>query len=448
MDNWLLIEGDCATELRCLTPDSFDALITDPPAGIAFMGKQWDSDGGDPLQWSHALATRLREALRVLKPGAHGLVWALPRTAHWTGLALHLAGFEIRDVIVHLFGTGFPKSLDVSKAIDKAAGADRTVVGRSARHVSKSTAGLAGTRTFAASPDMGKWTTAPATPDAKHWHGWGTALKPGAEHWFLVRKPLSGTTARNLLSHGTGAINIDACRIPTDWNEPDRPESWKQRSGFTKKPDAEKIAAPPGRGIVCHASGRWPANVVFSHPPECGDQCIEWCPVRMLDEQAGERVTGTLAAGLYGRREPGSVYQPAQARWYDARPATRGGASRFFYCVKPSTREREIGCDALPLRTAAECVDREPDTAGMQSPGAGAGRASSRRNNHPCVKSITLMRWLIQLVTPPGGTILDPFCGSGSTGCAAMLEKCSFVGIEQDPTYVAIAKARIRACAS
>jgi site-specific DNA-methyltransferase (adenine-specific) len=293
--------------------------------------------------------------------------------------------------------------------------------------------------------------------------GWGTALKPAAEDWWLARKPLAGTVASNVLKHGTGALNIDACRIATDWNEPDRPESWK-RSGHTAQPEAEKIAAPPGNGIVCHPDGRWPANVVLSHLPGCtsagtkrvrgsgsgavkrasaaGTQgaalgkesrpvgtemishvdadgletveawvCESGCPVAMLDEQSGPRRSSGLydatdhgvessgwATNFGGKGIPGSMY------------ADSGGASRFFFCAKPSTSER------------SENVGE---------------------NKHPTVKSVELMRWLTRLVCPPGGVVIDPFCGSGSGGVAAVREGFRFIGLEQEAEYVELARGRV-----
>lgn len=385
--SWQVEQGDCLAVLRACPSNVVDALVTDPPSGIGFMGREWDSDRGGRDAWIAWLAERAREALRLLKPGAHGLVWALPRTSHWTATALEDAGFEVRDIVCHLFGTGFPKSIRLGK------------------------------------------------------RGAGTALKPAAEHWILVRKPCDGTTTATFERWGTGGLEIDACRISTDWNEPDRPESWK-RSGHSAKPDAEKIAAPPGRGIECHPAGRWPANVVLSHSEACGDACAEGCAVRGLDEQAGERKSGAVKPGS---RRAGLGYHGAKGSVLPERDASSGGASRFFYCAKPSPAERDLGLDALPVRTPAELTGRAEGSAGMSNSRAGAGRTAGRKNHHPTVKSIALMRWLVRLVTPPGGVVLDPFTGSGTTGCAAVLEGAHFAGIEQDPEYVTIARARISA---
>jgi len=370
-----------------LADASVDALVTDPPSGIGFMGKEWDYDRGGRDAWIAWLAEELAPAYRALKPGAHGLVWALPRTSHWTAMALELCGFEIRDRVSHLFLSGFPKSLDVSKAIDKSAGAVRTeVIREGARRGGATVTGYAdGLNVGFAQREL----RAPATDDAKRWSGWGTALKPALEDWWLVRKPLDGTVAKNVLAHGTGAINVDACRIPTDDN--------RRNSRGGDWIDGESTFAIRARRAdeQEQRDGRWPPHLVV------GD--------------------GVEVPGI----------DPA----------------RFFYCPKPSTAEREAGLDHLPLRSGGEATGRDDDTAGLQNPRAGAGRGGGRRNIHPTLKSIALMRYLIRLITPPGGIVLDPFAGSGTTGIAALLEAARFVGVEQGGEhgeYLPILEGRIR----
>lgn len=400
---WGVKQGDCLELLRQLPDGCLDALVTDPPAGIGFMGKDWDSDKGGREAWIAWLAEVMREVYRVLKPGAHGLVWALPRTSHWTATALELAGFEVRDRVVHLFGTGFPKSLD------------------------------------------------PAKNGAPEWKGYGTALKPAAEDWWLVRKPLAGTVAANLLAHGTGALNVDGCRIATaeDLNGGAYSGSARRRDNYAPT-DAKAVAALTrlrrGIGEYVAPAGRWPAHLVLSHEPECAEgACADGCAVAALDAQSGElRARGNTRP----TKRPGSGFLcGAKDAFGPIDGGDSGGASRFFYCAKPSTAERERGLEAagLPLKTAAENVDREPGSAGMNNPRAGAGRTSGRRNHHPTVKSIALMRWLVRLITPPGGLVLDPFCGSGTTGIAAVLEGAGFLGLEREPEYAEIARARIGA---
>lgn len=382
--------GDALDVLRTLDAGSCDALVTDPPAGIAFMGAKWDRNKGGRAQWVAWLAEILTEVRRVLKPGAHALVWALPRTAHWTATAVEDAGFLVRDVVVHLQGQGFPKSKSL--------------------------------------------------------------LKPAAEHWILARAP--GPLRE---------LGIDACRIGTTKETPasqSRHESAAANGwGFTG-------ADPASGGYDAHL-GRWPANAVLSHAEGCeqigsrkivsraGHQngrhngyagglaprdalatagcaeiregtkymqeetvgawrCADGCPVAELDAQgaaAGMHSAGTATDGEHCRGNGSAGYSGG----WKSGPAPRRGdgaaASRFFYCAKASTADRSENLDA--------------------------------RNPHPTVKNTELMRWLCRLVTPPGGLILDPFTGSGSTGVAALLEGFRFVGVEREEKYAAIARQRI-----
>lgn len=388
-DRAALFVGDASRVGEILAPDSVDAIVTDPPAGIGFMGREWDSDKGGRDAWTEWLSSVMREALRVIKPGGHALVWALPRTSHWTATALEDAGFEIRDVVMHLFGTGFPKSVNVSKALDAAVGAQRLVIGpgKYSDRGRRSDNQVYGSGT----PSHLEVETLPATDAAREWEGWGTALKPAAEHWILCRKPLSGTVAANVLEWRTGALNIDGCLIGDEvrFNPPagNKPGGNAFNMGVYGMP-------PDAQGRV--AVGRWPANVT-------------------LDEAAAELL--------------------------DAQ-ATNGGPSRFFYVAKPTRAERDTGCTHLPFRTGAEACGRKEGSAGMNSPRAGANSGGGR-NHHPTVKSLALMRWLCRLITPPGGTVLDLFAGSGSTGVAALAEGFEFIGIEREPAYAEIAHARL-----
>ena len=370
---------------------SVDAIVTDPPYGLAsgptafledatsgrgFMGKEWDRGVPGVTFW--------REALRVAKPGAHMLAFGGTRAFHRMAVAIEDAGWEIRDCVCWLYGSGFPKSLDASKAIDRAAGAEREVVGVS--HDGLSSQGFeakdrgpikpAGVRlqTF----DI----TAPATAAAQQWAGWGTALKPAWEPVLLCRKPLEGTVAANLLRHGTGALNIDGARVGAEPTVRHNTAEMGYHGG--------NLAASYATGSTL---GRWPANLMHDGSPEVVDRL--------------------------------------------------GEASRFFYCAKASRADREEGCDHLPARIINE--QTPPGTAGANSPRAGAGRLHEDgvRNHHPTVKPTELMRYLIRLITPPGGTVLDPFMGSGSTGKAAMLEGATFRGCDLDPDYLTIAEARI-----
>lgn len=385
--------GDCLDVLRGMADASVDAVVTDPPYELGFMGRKWDASG---IAYSVDL---WREVLRVLKPGGHLLAFGGTRTYHRMTCAIEDAGFEIRDTIAWMYGQGFPKSLDVSKAIDKAAGAEREVVGPSARHVSgkanQRTAGLHGTSTFAESVGMGATITAPATEAAQQWAGWGTALKPAHEPVTVARKPLVGTVAANVQAYGTGALNVDGCRVGAS----------KRVPGSPKRVDASAhtVSLPGYGGGSGHDPnvGRWPANVVLDEDAAA-----------VLDAQT-EGVIHSAGAAVTRDNEIKHIVPAGYSGGYrplaSFRHGDSGGASRFFYCAKASKRDRGNG------------------------------------NKHPTVKPTALMQWLVRLVTPPGGTVLDPFAGSGTTLVAAKAEGFRAVGIEREAEYVEIIKARVGA---
>jgi hypothetical protein len=420
-----IINRDCLDALRLMSDESVDSLVTDPPAGISFMGKDWDSDKGGRKEWITWMSQVMSECLRVLKPGAHGLIWALPRTSHWTATALEDAGFEIRDVVTHLFGSGFPKSLDVSKAMDKAAGLQRQRI----------PGGQGGTNTVLGARKPGEAISGEAiSGEAKEWSGWGTALKPASEHWILVRRPLSEkTVAKNVERWGTGAINIDASRV-----ESIRP--------------AAKFSAPDIRGNQFNSErdkrheiaqpenlGRFPANLILSHSPHCSDsQCDIECAIVRLDEQSGTLKSGDHKG--FSRSNRAGFSGPMSEISTFKRSGDSGGASRFFYVAKPSKREKNAGLEGMEKRTSAI--------------GNATGRSFSEsdpyavrlnENHHPTVKPVQLMRYLITMITPPGGLVLDPFTGSGTTGVAAVQAGFQFQGIEQDSAFAEIATKRIEA---
>jgi len=408
---WTLHHGDCLAWLRTLESESVDSIVTDPPAGIGFMGAAWDHHKGGRAAWVAWLAEVMRECLRVLKPGGHALVWSLPRTEHWTACAVEDAGFEIRDGVYHLCAQGWPKSLDVSKAIDSAAGAEREVVGRKVYgdgHEQNS-AEPVGFHGNDPARDV-RNVTAPATDDAKRWQGWGTALKPAVERWVLARKPLAGTVAANVLAHGTGALNVDGCRVECDALS--AIESLGGRSSNTFD------GAGGSHAVGETTLGRWPANVVLSHAETCGDECDPACPVRELDAR-----TSTLRGDVPAKSQRvtmgnvGATYGSQKRREMKPPYTDEGGASRFFPVFHP------FGY-------------------------FGKAKSKSQRggeNRHPTVKHLDLMRWLVRLVTPRGGLVLDAFGGSGTTGCAALLEGMRFVGAEQDAEHHALACKRLAA---
>lgn len=428
-----VINGDCLAVLKTLASNSLDSLVTDPPAGISFMGKAWDDDKGGSKQWTAWLSSVMKEALRVLKPGAHGLVWAIPRTSHWTATALEDAGFEIRDVVTHIFGSGFPKSLAVDKAIDKMNGDERPVV--STHRVQD----MRGNKYNAGLPSMDYNVTSAASAA---WAGWGTALKPASEHWVLVRKPCEeDTVAANVLKYGTGGINIDASRI----GQEERPKMMRT-STITGANSMSGVSTGSTNSGELTSQGRFPANLVLSHNPDCEDECTEGCAVALLDEQSGylhgrqNKVTKeSIDNGMFGngiiRKNKSSV---------DSIDLDKGGgASRFFYVAKPSKTEKNAGCEELPEKKN----DFQRDSSGLSSTTingvrqkGNCGQANS--NHHPTVKSTKLMQYLITMITPPDGVVLDCFGGSGTTLVAAHGKAFSSILIEQSPEYCDIILAR------
>ena len=355
---------DCLQMLRSLPADSVDSIVTDPPYGIGFMGKSWDS--------SVPGAEFAAECLRVLKPGGHMVAFAATRTVHRLTVNLEDAGFEVRDMIAWLQWQGFPKSHNICIQIDKHLGA----MGHRGERVNH----MVG-QSYTAPQAMPEHTG--ITPEAKRWAGWGTALKPAQEPAILVRKPLQGTIAENVLKHGTGGLNIDAARIP--YGDPAWPQADQSIPDFTKVHRQRQAAAIDFGG---------------SKP---GDSVQEY-------KEAG--------------RWPGNIY----------------------HCVKPSRSEREEGCDDLPAVTGAQAAERAEGSAGLNSPSAGAGRSASEvKNNHPTVKPIGLMRWLVRLVTPPGGLVVEPFGGSGTTLIAAQREGMACIASERNPHYCDIIRARLSA---
>jgi len=367
-----LLLGDCLEVMKTLPDCSVDAIVTDPPYGLAFMGKRWDYDVPSVAIWA--------ECLRVLKPGGHLLAFAGTRTQHRMAVRIEDAGFEIRDLTMWCYGSGFPKSLDVSKAIDKAAGA----LGTQSQGANYAGGDYA-PRDKTMRSDYG-YTYAPATPEAQQWHGWGTALKPALEPITMARKPLAGTVAANVLEHGTGALNVDGCRVGTGKDKGIWPVTQRRHNdvAFTVQPVETDTT-----------TGRWPANLIH----DGSDDVVGLFP---------QQQSGGFSQGTIQHSRGFDVAKGVKAeRVRDARAPDTGSAARFFYTAKASKDDRDDG------------------------------------NTHPTVKPTDLMRYLCRLVTPPGGIVLDPFMGSGSTGKAAMLEGFEFIGIEREPSYYAIAEQRI-----
>lgn len=448
-----LIHGDCLEVLKGMSDNSVDSIVTDPPYGLSFMGKKWDYDVPDQAIWE--------ECLRVLKPGGHLLAFSGTRTQHRMAVRIEDAGFEIRDMIAWVYGSGFPKSMDVSKAIDKMDAADARrerqlrftewmrSTGLTSTEINRITdTSMGGHYTTAASQpsvatrehfeklrphfgvDVPEWVeqmvdertvesenfkrrevvgrsestaatggvygeygkgfdiTAPATDAARQWKGWGTALKPALEPITVARKPFKGTVAANVLEWGTGAINIDGCRVVGN--------VWTRRT-----PYKDNI-----KGGQLHAAK---SESTYACGPQSGNELGRW-PANLIHDGSDEQ-TGML-----------------------------GAAARFFYCAKASKRDRDEGLDGFEAAKTTFAAGT-----GLRNNGDGTPRnqTPSNKNIHPTVKPTELMAYLCRLVTPPGGVVLDPFMGSGSTGKAAVREGFRFIGIEMDANYLAIAEARI-----
>ena len=397
-----LLHGDCRTVMAGLPAASVDAVVCDPPYGLSFMGKDWDHGVPGVAFWS--------AALRVAKPGAHLLAFGGTRTFHRLAVAIEDAGWEIRDTVMWVYGSGFPKSHDVGKGIDKAAGAEREVVGQ--RDTLKGNGG-SGNNFLGESPRLVP-VTAPATAAAQQWDGWGTALKPAWEPIIVARKPLEGTVAANVLAHGTGALNIDGCRVVGEDIAINRLESW---SGFGQE-------IRPNYEQEINNKGRWPANLIH----DGSDEVVGLFPETAPSRQGKPR--GTAKKGLFANSE----FNKVGTEHNDS-----GSAARFFYCAKASRADRDEGCDGIDERKR-DAGRKEGNPGGDNPRNRGV---HERRNHHPTVKPTALMRYLCKLVTRLGGTVLDPFCGSGSTGKAAILEGFRFIGIEKEFEYCEIANARI-----
>jgi len=408
-----VLVGDCREVMQTMADNSVDAIVTDPPYELGFMGKSWDSTGVayDVTVW--------QECLRVLKPGGHLLAFGGSRTYHRLAVAIEDAGFQIRDQIMWVYGSGFPKSLNIGKAIDKAAGAEREVVSTYETHDIRN-AGLMD-RKGSMTVDV----TAPATAEAREWEGWGTALKPAHEPIVMARKPLDGTVANNVLTHGVGGINIDGCRV----GRADGDDSSAGNRTATFGTQDTSSGGDGSGGWSQNAQGRFPAN--FIH--DGSDEVLELFP----ETKGGVAVRRNSGGNTFGGDNPKPVMD--NLGYNDS-----GSAARFFYCAKASKKDRNEGLDPelFPLQnyTDANKMGGAGDT---MLTGSGNPRDGRKHNHHPTVKPTDLMRYLCRLVTPSNGTVLDPFLGSGSTGKAATLEGFNFIGIEQSAEYAEIANARI-----
>lgn len=436
--------GNCRSVMRSMHDCSVDAIVTDPPYGLSrepdpvqvmrawvdgkdyvhksrgFMGQKWDAFVPSPSYF--------KESLRVLKPGGYALVFAGSRTQDWMAMSLRFAGFEIVDTIMWVYSQGMPKSHNIGKAIDKTLGATRNeVVGRyqpPGMHRPWNLKNAADERevdVFSSSRNNLD-ILAPATIEAAQWEGWGTQLKPAYEPILLVRKPLDGTFARNVLAHGVGGINIDACRVHADDATGGKYTIKRFAAGASVNKTGEWKLDQPFHGEM--KAGRWPANFVH----DGSDEVVDAFPF-----SAGQQ--GDLRGHSTARVSPNGIFGRFGAAADRLARGDEGSAARFFYCAKPSKQERHLGTGCSPkgfakhgstLRHVEEAVKR----------------GERDGNTHPTLKPITLMEWLCKMICPPDGVILDQFCGSGTTGMAALKNGFRFIGIERDAKYVSVANAR------
>lgn len=427
-----VIQGNNVDVLKTFADNTFDSIVTDPPYGIDFLGKAWDANTG-------ALET-YQECLRVLKPGGHILAFSAARTYHHLAVTIEQAGFEIRDQIMWIYSSGFPKSQDIGKSIDRSAGKknklkDRGTKGTKGEKVVKNSPG-SGTLC----PGCGRDSNAryscdkgqdcgmvykPETEEAKQWAGWGTQLKPAHEPICLARKPIKLSIAKNCQQWGVGALHIDATRVPYDLDDqPSGGENGWSRVGFSETPVEkyadQKKSTKPKIGTL----GKAPPNLnAIGSKSEIETSDEPWIPSDL---------------GRFPSNVLGEIAEPYQ---------------KYFYCPKVGRRERHVGYDDVTIigSTHPDDVKAHP----LWDPSIGGNPARLKQkiidsgtfkgNNHPTVKPIELMKYLIKLVTPAGGLVLDPFNGSGSTGCAAVELDYDYTGIELDPKYVDIATKRITA---
>lgn len=459
-----IYHGDCREVVAELAAqgERFSAVVTDPPYGLSkepdiaevlthwlagddyhatgggFMGKTWDSFVPGPATW--------KVIAEKMLPGAHLAAFAGTRTYDLMGIAIRLAGLQYRETCQYIYGSGFPKSLDVSKAIDKAAGAEREVLGDNPSVKGRKFGQghhEGWERPWMQDPDASaRYITAPATDAARDWQGWGTALKPAYEPIILARRPLSGTVAATVLQHGTGALNIDASRVGTS-------ESTSRPRGTFPHSDDAWGNGRPNEVSESHPAGRWPPNVILD--PDAA---------QLLDRQSGElgnahrpnRVVGqkTRQGGVPFADQLSATYPDTggASRFFPVLPIDDPDTLRFLYAAKASRRERNAGLDGLPVRPLRDSgAEFGKMTMWNGENGDEAWRKKNPNkpaaNNHPTVKPLALMRWLLTLVTPPGGVVLDPFAGSGSTGVAAAALGIPCILIEQEAEYLPIIAGRI-----
>ena len=427
-----LYKGDNAFVLPQLEDNSIDAIITDPPAGIAFMGKDWDKNKGGRDAWIAWMEEVATQCLRIIKPGGHALVWAIPRTSHWTATAWENAGWEVRDKVYHAFASGFPKGLNIGKAIDRHLGAEREVVGINEDRARRQPNGLYtnGRQTYMLSVNKfagNHNVTAAATPQSQQWEGWNTTLKPAIEEWIMFRKPTEGTIVENVLQYGVGGINIDDCRVPT------QEYLGRPKGQAVNAYNMSRYPEPALGEITSEPEARYPTNLIHDGSNEV---------VSLFPDSKGQQ--GDVRGTEPSRTGVNTNCYGEYGRIATQKRGDSGSAARFFYCAKTNRIDRDEGLeefDKKVIKITSGHGRGEINT--NKQNGTGVRDNFPRHNTHATVKPTSLMQYLCRLITPPDGIILDPFMGSGSTGKAAMLEGFRFIGIEKEHEYFEIAQARI-----
>jgi DNA modification methylase len=395
-----LYKGDCLEILKEFPDNSIDAVVTDPPAGISFMGKEFDSFNS-LIDFQDFICKAFIEIKRVLKPGGHCLVWAIPRTSHHTAMGLERAGFEIRDCVYHIFGSGFPKSMNIGKAIDKVQGKENSI-----------------------------------------WEGWGTALKPAVECWWLIRKPISEINiANNVLKWETGGLNIDECRIPLQEEDKEKNKNnWKPEGGYDSTNTIYNLGIK-SLDTKQHELGRFPSNLIH----DGSDEIMALFP----NTQSGSNNIRRKEGFFIEHGKLGSAGD-VQISYGDF-----GSASRFYMNISKESNTNNVATNTQKIeKSASKRVIYVPKASiGEKEKGCKESEKKEgvcqfnegmvRKNTHPTIKPIALMKYLVKLITPPKGIVLDPFAGSGSTLIAAKELNFKYIGIEKEEEYCKIAEARI-----
>ncbi len=413
--------GDSLEVLKDFEDNYFDSVVTDPPYGLAFMGKKWDYDVPQVELW--------KEVYRVLKPGGHILSFAGSRTYHRMAVNIEDAGFEIRDMLGWLYGSGFPKSHNIGKAVDKLQGNKREVVGIKKNYQNKK--GKDGYMLNSDRIDLQD------TKGNSKWEGWGTALKPAHEPIVMARKPFNTSVAENVLKHGTGGINIDECRVGTEKRENNFNDFTNQSGNqFGNGKEIKKI----GTTIV---EGRFPANIIHDGSEEVLEIFPETKSGKLKHNSEIQRKGMSSDGSSFNSKNSGFNVNKGQGL---ANFGDSGSAARFFYCAKASKAERNMGLDELSTKQTTGGgggIGNYLDDINSASGKYGSEKAP-QKNYHPTVKPIKLMEYLVRLVTPKEGIVLEPFAGSGTTLIACKQQGFNYIGIEREQEYCDIAEARLK----